>query len=82
MRRGKNVIISEILNICIDGASKSRIVHQVNLNFKNINPYLDLLTKNNLIKVRLGNEMLYETTDRGMILLESYNRIRNEISEL
>ena len=44
------MIISQILDICINGASKTRIVYQANLNFRTINPYLEMLTKNELIK--------------------------------
>jgi len=46
------MIISQILDICIDGASKTKIVYQANLNFRIINPYLDLLTKNGLINIK------------------------------
>ncbi len=82
MRRSKNLIISEILNICVDGASKARIVSKANLNFKIVDPYLELLEKNNLIKIKPGRETAYEITDKGRVLLESYNRIRNELSDL
>jgi len=31
------------MKICMNGASKTKIVYQANLNFKMVNPYLDLL---------------------------------------
>jgi len=50
VKRSKDMIISQILDICINGASKTRIVYQANLNFRTINPYLEMLTKNEPIK--------------------------------
>ena len=52
MKRSRDMIISQILDICINGASKTRIVYQANLNFRTIGPYLELLTKNELINVK------------------------------
>lgn len=82
MKRSRDTIISEILEICTDGASKTRIVYQANLNFRTVNPYIDLLVKNELIKVNQGKLVLYETTERGINLLNHFEHIRNELSEV
>ncbi len=82
MKRSRHIIISQILNICVSGASKTRIVYQANLNFRTINPYIDLLTKNGLISIKQGETILYETTERGKELLESFKQIQNELYEL
>ena len=74
------MIISQILDICIKGASKTRIVYQANLNFRTINPYLDLLTKNGLINVKKEQNLIYETTPRGLDLLDNFKQIQNELS--
>ena len=79
MKRSRPEIISQILEICINGASKTRIVYQANLNFKTVNPYLDLLTKNEMIQVNEGRAILYETTPKGIRLLESIKRIHDEL---
>ena len=55
MKRSRQEIISQILEICMNGASKTRIVYHANLNFKTVNPYLDLLIKNDLIQVNEGD---------------------------
>ena len=47
-------------DICATGASKTRIVYQANLNFRTINPYLDLMIKNGLIKVKKERTLIYE----------------------
>ncbi len=81
-KRSKHAIVSQILDICRGGACKTKIVYQANLNFRTVNPYIDLLIKNNLIKVKPGSTVLYETTDRGIDLLENFKQIHNELSEL
>lgn len=82
MKRSKHVIISRILDICKNGANKTKIVYQANLNFRTVDPYIDLLVKNNLIEVKQGKTVLYETTDRGINLLDDFERINRQLSEL
>ncbi len=82
MKRSRNKIISEILEICMEGASKTRIVYQGNLNFRTVNPYLQLLMKNELIRIKPGPKVLYETTEKGKVLLENFNRVQKEFNEL
>ena len=82
MKRSRHEIVSQILDICKDGASKTRIVYQANLNFRTVNPYLDLLIKNNLIRSKQEKIVMYETTDKGVNLLDSYERIQNQLSEI
>jgi len=82
IKRNKNMIISEILNICLDGASKTKIVYQANLNFRTVNPYLKLLIKNELLLTKNGPRFLYETTNKGKVLLDNYNRIKDQLSDI
>ena len=81
MKRSRDAIISQILDICAKGASKTRIVYQANLNFRTINPYLDLLTKNGLINVKKEQTIIYETTPRGLDLLDNFKQIQNQLLE-
>ena len=80
MKRSRDAIIARILDICINGASKTRIVYQANLNFRTINPYLDLLTKNGLINVEDGPIIIYKTTPKGLDLLDNFKQIESELS--
>jgi predicted transcriptional regulator len=80
MKRSRGEIISCILDLCVDGANKTKIVYQANLNFRTVNPYLNLLTRNGLIDVKAGSTVVYSTTDKGMSLLESFKQIHNELS--
>lgn len=82
MKRSKHTIISQILEICDGGASKTRIVYQANLNFKTVNPYIELLTKNGLIESKNGRIVLYKTTDKGLKLQENFKQMHSELSVL
>lgn len=79
-KRSKQEIIAHILEVCLEKSSKTRIVYQVNLNFRTINPYLQLLIKNELLEMLEGEQKLYRTTARGESLLESIKKINKSIS--
>jgi predicted transcriptional regulator len=74
------MIISQILDICVDGASKTRIVYQANLNFRTINPYIDLLIRNGLIDVKKEKTLIYVTTLRGLALRDNFKQIHSGLS--
>jgi len=82
MKRSRQEIIAKVLDICTNGAIKTKIVYQANLNFRTVNPYIDLLIKNNLIEVKQGKNQLYETTDKGISLLDDFKQINSQLSEL
>ena len=77
-RRNKLEILGCILNICREeGSSKTRVVYQVNLNFKNAGQYLDWLTSRGYL---VKEERLYKTTSSGNELLENINDINSTIN--
>ncbi len=80
MKRSRHTIISQILDVCNTGASKTRIVYQANLNFKTVTPYIELLTKNGLIESESGPTVLYKTTDKGLKLRENFKQIDGRLS--
>jgi len=77
MKRSRHDIISQILDICKGGANKTRIVYQANLNFRTVDPYIDMLIKNNLIEVKQRKDVLYETTDKGISLLDNFKQMNS-----
>jgi predicted transcriptional regulator len=79
MKRSRQEIISQILEICTKGASKTKIVYLAYLNFRTVNPYLNLLIKNDLIRVNEGSVILYNTTPKGKRLLESMRQINDKL---
>lgn len=82
MKRSRETIITEILDICSNGASKTRIVYQVNLNFHTVIPYLDLLTRKGMIMSSKNNPIIFNTTSKGIKLLNDLRSIQNELHEI
>ena len=81
MKRSRDMIISHILDICANGASKTRIVYQANLNFRTVLPYIELLTSNGMIDANKENmQVRYKTTDRGLELLDNYRQVQDMLS--
>ena len=80
-RRDKMQIMVLILNTCIKGANKTRIVYQANLNFRTVNPYLELLEDSGLIQVMEDRNKLYKTTHRGLEVINNFVAI-NEMIKL
>jgi len=65
-KRNKDQINAQILALCQgDGASKTKIVYQVNLNFKTAKGYLDLLLEKGLLEAIEGDRTIYRTTPEG-----------------
>jgi predicted transcriptional regulator len=69
-----------MLEVCRFGASKTRIVYQANLNFKTIDPYIDLLIAKGFLQVKSGEITLYETTQKGFDLHGSIKQVQDELS--
>lgn len=82
MKRSKELIISEILEVCLDGAIKTNIVYQTNLNFKRIDFYLERLMDNGFIEAEKGKGIFYKTTDKGFRTLEKLKDIHSELSHV
>jgi predicted transcriptional regulator len=75
-RRSSEMIIESILQACSDGASKTKIIYQSNLNSTTVNPYLDLLIDNELIEADQTIGVGYKTTRKGyefMMSLKLHN---------
>ena len=81
MRRDKLQIILDILDICMEGANKTKIVYQANLNFKMVNLYLDILTNDGLVAMDSGQSKLYTTTEKGKELLADVKQIYNKLGQ-
>jgi predicted transcriptional regulator len=77
MKRSKHEIFSKILEICLNGASKTRIVYQANLNFRTVNPYLDILIKNNLLETSKESHVLYKTTREGANMHDTISKVND-----
>ena len=82
MKRSREAIITEMLEICSNGASKTRIAYKANLNFKTVVPYINFLIKKELIECSGSRSSVYKTTPRGTKLLNEFKSIQREMPEL
>jgi predicted transcriptional regulator len=75
-KRSRDQIIAKILDTCMDGANKTKIVYQANLNFRTINPPLDLLLEKGLLEAIQGERVVYRTTQAGERAMETLREAR------
>lgn len=66
-RRSKTDIAEEILKVAMNGANKTHIVNEANVNFNIASKYLEMLNKKELIKHENG---FFITTDKGKVFHE------------
>lgn len=81
MRRSRCEILSRILEICQEGAFKTQIVYQANLNFRTVNIYLDQLMEKGMIEVVSGPKTLYRTTEEGRRLMTDLARLGTDLGD-
>jgi len=80
LTRSKSEIMLDVLNICRNGASKTKIVYKANLNFNTATPYIDLLSKKGLLSIREGSGTLYETTPQGIEVMKTLRQLDTYLS--
>ncbi|MDI9395354.1 MAG: winged helix-turn-helix domain-containing protein [Euryarchaeota archaeon] len=71
-RRSRTEIAVDILRVAMNGAKKTHIVYEVNLNFNIAQKYLELLKEKELIRHENG---VFITTDKGKV----YQELANEL---
>ena len=77
-RRNPNVVTSQILKACREGASKTRIICRANLNSAMGNRYMDNLTRNGFIEaIPMGSRTIYKTTSKGLDLQEKLGQFQS-----
>lgn len=69
IRRNELQIQADILGIAREGARKTRLVYQGNLNFNVIKPYIERLLKNGFMEFSDG---FYYTTDKGLSFIDRF----------
>ena len=68
--------MGDILSLCKNQTSLTRIVYQCNLNFKTVKPYLEHLIKFGLLETSGEGRTLYSTTDKGLDALRQLDLVR------
>ncbi len=81
-RLSTDQIIAQILEICLmPGVAKTNVVYRANLNFKTAMPYLDILTRGELLEAVPGKSTIYKTTAKGRKALKALRAIEEIIPE-
>jgi len=82
-KRNPNLVTAQILEICTDGAGKTRVVYQANLNSVTGTQYLKSLAKNGLIEtIPDGSRFIYKTTPKGNELKEKLGEFKTILENL
>lgn len=82
MKRSREAIIAKILDICSEGATKTGIVYQANLNFHTAVPYIELLMQKEMLAAINYPRTTYKTTQKGINFLKDLKYIRSQIPEI
>ena len=82
LHRGKLDIMENILCEASEGAKKTRIMYRCNLNFSQLNSYLDLMVSVGLLKSvppGIGERIernTYETSAKGQAFIRAYRDLK------
>jgi predicted transcriptional regulator len=73
----------DILEICLEGANKSKVVYGANLNFSRLNKYLNVLSGLGFLSLDvaydgLGPRVLYKTTKAGKDFRDRFLNMCND----
>lgn len=70
-RRGEIEIMRDILEVCLKGANKTKIVYQANLNFSRLERYLEILLTLGFVAKEDDptRSIIFRTTKAGMNFL-------------
>ena len=77
-------IINLILQVCLNGTMKTHIMYKCNLNSKQVQEYLELLLRFQLVE-RIDSatsRSVYQTTERGKHLIKAYAELFEIFDEL
>ena len=77
--RSRTDIIGNILQVAMNGATKTRIMYGAYLSYSQVKEYLAFMLDRNLIWYEEGTQ-LYKLTEKGMKLMRTYEGIRDMIS--
>ena len=82
-KRNPNAVTAQILEICTDGANKTRVVYQANLNSAKGAQYLHNLTKSGFLEaIPDGSRFIYKTTPKGGELREKLGLFQSMMENL
>jgi predicted transcriptional regulator len=69
-------IIASMLDVCRYGAKRTRVMGQCNLSFRQLESYLDVLLKANLLLIENDSRsFLLRVSGKGKDFLQTYDRM-------
>lgn len=89
-RRSQLEIISDVLNACLEGANKTKIVYDANLNFTRLNKYLSTLLSLGFVELSIvyrgknnpALNVLYKTSKAGVRFLNDCLNMQEMLGEV
>jgi len=82
-RRNQVSIALDILNACVDGATKTKVVHRANLNFLTVYPYLiNLINKGLIEEIVENSRVVYKTTLKGLEFRKKFAQAQAVMEEI
>ena len=75
-KRSSLEIFADILRVARNGARKSHIVYQANLNFEIVKDYLKELTSSQLLQGPSQPGKLYSTTEKGVAFINYFEGMK------
>ena len=79
VRRGRIEIIASILQAAKEGAIKTRLMYQSNLDFRGIDKYLDFLISKKFLDKKDSGKTTYRTSQKGLEFLETYGKLHESL---
>ena len=77
--RGRLEIIADILSAAREPSTKTSIVYDANLSFKQAQRYLEKCLEEGLIDAQEHSSKKYEITDKGSEYLSAYRELKEKI---
>jgi len=74
-KRDRVEIIAEILGLCLEPRSKTRVMYGTNLSWKMLQNYLSHLQERGLLEAQ-NNSTKYLTTERGRDFVEKWKELK------
>jgi predicted transcriptional regulator len=72
--RSRTDIVAQILEVALEGVTKTRIMYGAYLSYQQLNEYSGVLIQNGLLE-HIPEEKTFVTTQKGREFLESYEHL-------
>ena len=79
-------IMRQLLSLSVEGSKKTHLLYNCNLSYSQLNSYLDLLIKNDVLEEIDSYEngsifRKFKPTEKGLMLLDDINKVLSYFEE-